>query len=190
MERRSAVLLLAGLVGAALLVSGCTQAPTPSPATPPPATPTPTPAVVAREPKRLEAKTTIEMGDMFFADSNGVKGGAFKVPAGKTVGIHIVNKGAIEHELMFGREVEIHEGAPHGYKTNLFKNVPADVFVYPSGKKVEVGTEGGVEEIELEPGADAWIRVKFPDSAKGEWEIGCFVPGHYEAGMKAKFVVE
>jgi len=30
----------------------------------------------------------------------------------------------------------------------------------------------------------------FTDDQKGQWELGCFQPGHYEAGMKAPFVVE
>jgi uncharacterized cupredoxin-like copper-binding protein len=27
------------------------------------------------------------------------------------------------------------------------------------------------------------------EEAQGEWEIGCFVPGHYEAGMHAPLLV-
>lgn len=169
--------LLIGLVGAC---ASPAEIPTPQPT----ATPAP------REPKKLEAKITIVMGEMFFANEQGVRGGPFRVPAGKKVGIHIVNKGVVEHEIMFGREVEYHEGYPHGYQHALFEEIPVDVFVYPSGEKVEVETEGMLEEIELEPGADVWLRVNFPSEAKGVWEIGCFVPGHYEAGMKAVFIVE
>lgn len=184
--KRSVFFLLAGFVAAALLVSGCTQSPA---ATPAPATPTPavtTPAPTPREPKRLEEKITIEMGEHFLADAKGVRGGPFKVSANKTVGIHVVNKGTVGHEVLFGREVKV----GGDYKTNLFENIPVDAFAYPSGKKIEVATEGKVAEVELEPGADVWLRVKFPESAKGEWEIGCFVEGHYEAGMKAKFIIE
>lgn len=176
--------LTALLIGTLLLVGlfiGCAKAgetPTPQSA----------PSTTAREPKRLETKINIVMGEMFFADEHGMKGGPFKVPAGKTVGIHIVNKGMMEHEIMFGRER--HEGEDHGYVASLFDDVPADVFVYPAGKKVEVETEGMIEEIELEPGADVWLRVKFPAETKGVWEIGCFITGHYEAGMKAVFIVE
>lgn len=113
------------------------------------------------------------------------------MPAGKTVGIYIVNKGVLEHEIMFGREMEMEEGKAHGYHHSLFEDIPVDVFVYPSGKKIEVETEGTLEEIELEAGAPGvWLRVKFPAEAKGVWEIGCFVPGHYEAGMKAQFIIE
>lgn len=166
---------------AAGLVVGCANV-VETPTTQPTATSAP------REPKRLEAKTTIVMDHMFFADEHGMKGGPFRVPAGKTVGINIVNKGMIEHEIMFGRELK--HGEDHGYAVSLFEHVAADVFVYPGGKKVEVETEGGLEEIELEAGAEVWIRVKFPEKFKGVWEIGCFIPGHYEAGMKAQFIIE
>jgi len=144
----------------------------------------------AREPKHLEVTVVIEMHDMFFTDANGVKTNTFRIPSGKTVGIHIVNKGAIEHEIMFGRKLVQEANVPDGYTVSLMENVPADVFVYPSGNKIEVETGGMVEEIELEPGADLWLRVNFPAEAKGTWEIGCFVPGHYEAGMKAVFIIE
>lgn len=43
----------------------------------PAVTPTPQPTPAPREPKRLEAKITIVMGEMFFADEQGVKGGSF-----------------------------------------------------------------------------------------------------------------
>ena len=36
------------------------------------------------------------------------------------MGIHVINKGAIEHEIMFGRKVKLHEGSPHGYNASLF----------------------------------------------------------------------
>lgn len=187
MRKRS--LVIAGLTGAVamLLAVACGTSGT---VVEPGESPTTTTTAAPREPKKLEAKTTIAMNEMFFADEHGMKGGPFRVPAGKTVGIHIVNKGQIEHEIMFGRKTTGHEGEDHGYGVSLFENVPADVFIYPSGKKVEVETEGALEEIELEPGADVWLRVKFPENLKGTWEIGCFVPGHYEAGMKALFIIE
>lgn len=178
-NRKGALFLILGaavLLSLALVVACGGSAPTSTPA--PPATP--------REPKGLEAKLTIVMGDFYFGSSEEARGGPFKVPAGKKVGLHIVNAGAIEHEIMLGRKVE----GSHGYHESLFERVAADIFVYPAGKKVEVETEAQFEELELEPGADAWVRVTFPVEARGEWEIGCFIPGHYEAGMKATLIVE
>ncbi len=42
----------------------------------------------------------------------------------------------------------------------------------------------------LEPGGSASLSFKVPDSNKGEWEIACFIPGHYEANMRGKIIVE
>jgi uncharacterized cupredoxin-like copper-binding protein len=175
---------LAGALAAIATMLAIACGPAAAPTTAPPA------PAIAREPSRLEARVTIEMGDFVFATDQGVKGGPFRVPAGKTVGIHIVNRDEIEHEVLFGRDVAYKEGLPDGYTVPLFGKVPADVFVYPSGKKVEAVTDGGLGELELEPGAEVWLRVNFPAELKGEWEIGCFVAGHYERGMKAKFIIE
>jgi uncharacterized cupredoxin-like copper-binding protein len=155
-----------------------------------------------REPKRLEQKITIDMGEttdgMFFATPEGQKGGPFTLPAGKTVGIRFVNNGKKLHEFLFGRTVlKTAEGKLDGYQVNLFENVAADLFVYypVSGKMAMVEIGGAAfEEIEVEPGTEVWMRMNFPAELKGEWEIACFVQepgekGHYEQGMKAKLII-
>ena len=151
-----------------------------------------------REPKRLEAKQTLDMGEtptaMFFATPDGVKGGTYKLPAGKTVGMHFVNKGEKLHEFMFGRTTKTEGGKLDGYEVNLFEKVSADLFVYANGKMVEIGG-ANFEEIEVEPGAEVWLRASFPPEMKGEWEIGCFVQepntkGHYDQGMHAKLIID
>ncbi|MDO8530794.1 MAG: hypothetical protein Q7T26_01295 [Dehalococcoidia bacterium] len=150
------------------------------------------------KPKRLETIVEIHMYDNYFADVNGQQNPTFKVSAGKTVGIHIHNEGKAEHELVVGRKVHMEEqeisgkkvAVPDGYETNLFEMVEADVFFYNQGVKAEVGG-AKFGELEFESGVkDAWIRVKIPETAKGTWEIGCFAPGHYEAGMKTTLIVE
>jgi len=42
----------------------------------------------------------------------------------------------------------------------------------------------------LQPGGNATLSFKVPDNRKGEWEIACFVPGHYEAKMKGKLIID
>ncbi|MEK7873548.1 MAG: hypothetical protein AAB502_06805, partial [Chloroflexota bacterium] len=108
-----------------------------------------------REPKRLEAKITIVMGEtkpsaMWFATAEGQQGGPFRLPAGKTVGLHFVNKGEKLHEFIIGRQVQLQAGKADGYQTNLFEKVAADVFVYQAGKMVEIGG-AAFEELELDP---------------------------------------
>lgn|GEM_PF-852840 len=42
----------------------------------------------------------------------------------------------------------------------------------------------------IEPGGSASLSFKVPDSSKGEWEFACFIPGHYEANMRGKIIIE
>ncbi len=141
------------------------------------------------QPKRLEAVIEIDMYEMYLGNPQGEKNPTFRLPAGKTVGIHIHNEGAIMHELMIGRKVK-HAGDEHGYEEALNKLVPSDLFFYYGQTKAEVG-DAEFGELEVEPGIrDIWIRMNIPPELKGEWELGCFVEGHYEAGMHARLIIE
>ncbi len=126
------------------------------------------------------------MHELYFANPKGEKNPTIKLPAGKTVGIHIHNEGTLLHEIAIGRTVK-----PDGdYEQNLTELVESDVFFYYGEAKAELGgaTYG---EVEVEPGVkDIWIRITVPANLKGEWEIGCFVEGHYAGGMHAKLVFE
>lgn len=156
------------------------------------------PSGASREPKDLQSRITVDMVEtasgMSFATSEGVLGGPFRVTSGQAVGLHLVNRGHETHEFMAGQRPRTMQGQTHGYEVNLFQQVAGDVFVYPSGIKVEVG-QGRFEEIEVGPGADVWIRANFPAAMKGEWEMGCFVQepdekSHYQQGMKATLIIE
>ena len=185
---RSRLALCVGLI-ATFALSGCTSEPSSKDSGEPKASADASPTAVAeREPKNLEAKLTIVMGEekplMFFSSEEGTRGGPFKLPSGKVVGIKVVNSGKLEHEIAFGRALSP-EGA---YTKNLFESQAVDLFVFKPVKMEVEDTLFG--EIEVEPGAVFWIRTTFPAELKGEWEIGCFVEGHYDAGMKATFVIE
>ncbi len=203
-------LLITATGVAALALAGCTQGATPKSAVAAPAEPksaVAAPAVVvhaagvqhAAQPKRLEVVVELDMRDMFFATPGGQAAPVIKVPSGKTVGLHLHNEGAAMHELVIGRKpVEFveHEvdgkkvSVPDGYTKALFKELDADAFFYYGEAKVELGG-ATFEEIEVEPGIrDIWLRLTFPPELRGEWEIGCFAPGHYEAGMHAALIVE
>ena len=140
-------------------------------------------------PKRLEAVIEIDMDEFSFANPQGKRNPTFILPSGKTVGIHIHNEGAIIHELMIGRKVKA-MGEEHGYEEMLTELVPSDLFFYYGNVKAEV-EDARFGELEIEAGVrDIWMRLNIPAELKGEWELGCFVPGHYEQGMKAKLIVE
>ncbi len=200
------------LTGGAVLVSACgsapaanaptaaaTAPPTAAPTAPPTAAPTvaPTPAkgqVIAHkagaahklQPKRLEAVVEIDMGDHYFANVEGQKNPTFTLPTGKTIGIHIHNEGTVVHEIVIGRKLK-----PGGdYEQTLTQLVESDVFFYYGEVKAEVG--GAMYgEIEMDEGLrDAWIRINVPANLKGEWELGCFTPEHYEKGMHTKLIFQ
>ncbi len=142
-------------------------------------------------PKRVEEIIEIDLREFAFASPDGRMNPAFTVPVGKTVGIHLHNEGALKHEMLVGRQVARNQdGAVDGYETSLFEAVVADAFFYYGEAKAELGG-AHFEEVELEPGIkDVWLRVQFPAELAGEWEIGCFVPGHYDAGMHATLIVQ
>ena len=48
----------------------------------------------------------------------------------------------------------------------------------------------GLRDLNMKPGQEVELEVIFPESARGDWEIGCFRPGHYDAGMRVPFIVE
>ena len=142
-------------------------------------------AAHTKQPKNLEAVIEIDMHELFFANPEGEQNPTFTLPAGKTVGIHIHNEGAIVHELAIGRNLE--QGA---YKEVLTELVPSDLFFYYGDAKAEI-EDAEFGEAEVEPGVrDTWIRMSIPAELSGEWEFGCFVEGHYDEGMHAKLIVE
>ncbi len=141
-------------------------------------------------PKRLEALIEIDMDEFAFATPDGLRNPTFTLPVGRTVGIHLHNHGKVAHELMIGRKLKTEDGVPHGYETNFFDDLETDIFFYYGEAKAEL--EGAhFEEIEVDPGiTDVWLRLQVPPELAGEWEIGCFIPGHYEAGMRATLIAE
>jgi uncharacterized cupredoxin-like copper-binding protein len=140
-------------------------------------------------PKRLEAVVEIDMYEFYFGNPQGEKNPVYRLPAGKTVGIHIHNEGAIVHEVMIGRTAKGADGG-HEYQELLTELVPSDLFFYYGNVKAEV-EDSVFGELEIEPGVkDIWLRMIIPAELKGEWELGCFVEGHYEQGMKAKLIIE
>jgi uncharacterized cupredoxin-like copper-binding protein len=139
----------------------------------------------ALQPKNLEAMIEIDMYEFYFANPQGEKNPTFRLPAGKTVGIHVHNEGAVVHELAIGRKL-----AQGEYQEVLTELVPSDLFFYYGAVKAEV-EDAKFGEMEVESGVrDIWIRMNIPAELKGEWELGCFVEGHYEQGMAAKLIIE
>lgn len=123
------------------------------------------------------------------------------LPAGEEVDLTIVNEGGKAHELMIGMPV----GSGPEWESDLFVRMEPEA-MHGEGYELE-GFEGMHEEeegeeeghaagemhgaeVEVEPGAEVTLRLHVPADAEGDWEMGCFLPQHYESGMKGTLVVE
>jgi len=130
------------------------------------------------------------MGEFFFQVEGLAAGEPLVVPAGQPIKLEIVNEGKLVHEAMFG----LHMNGDHGYMENFFEHmgVKAKLEMDAEGaaRAVELEIEG-LEEVELDPHMGVTLEFTVPESYAGQtFEIGCFIPGHYEAGMKLTLVVE
>ena len=95
------------------------------------------------------------------------------VPVGSTVRFDFVNEGAIEHEAMFGDAHQQEEFAELGDHSGDHGDAE--------------GHHGEIDAITLEAGGSGSVTVTFDEA--GEMMIGCHLPGHWDAGMSATFVV-
>lgn len=161
--------------------------------------------------RQAESNTVpITIGDLYF------KPDTIELKAGHEVKIELVNQGKIEHEFMVGRGVKMEkdEDESHNHEGNHEalegahkdqegnqgahegKRFETDFF---EGIEVVAQTENGAEfmyvpghgtMVMLKPEGKATLTFKTPSDRKGEWEMACFVPGHYEAKMRGKIIIK
>lgn len=136
-----------------------------------------------------------------------------RIPAGRPVTLVIRNVGRVAHEFMAGRDAEgddfrqdlfadLHvniepagmaaDHAEHadagqadaGHDHDAAPDAPADA-AHAHGGEHEHGTmvEAGAGEVFL-------MTFTLPEDRRGEWATGCFLPGHYDAGMHGTLIVE
>lgn len=124
---------------------------------------------------------TIEMTEYAFTPAT------LELKVGQQVTLNLVNKGALQHEIMFGREVVKTNNRPAGYQEDMF----AAGGVHPevtqsamSDEEVEEGHTGFM--VVLPIGAQATVTFEVTEGMVGDWEMGCFEQDgvHYDAGMK------
>jgi uncharacterized cupredoxin-like copper-binding protein len=129
---------------------------------------------VARAHGEEDAETMeIAMGELYFRVGEGEANAPITLEAGERHLIRLHNEGAAAHEIHFGRDPDLEERV---YRENLL------------GTEGEHG-EHGFLAVVLEPGEATTIMFVIPETKRGEWEIGCFMPGHYEGGQRAPLVV-
>lgn len=131
---------------------------------------------VAHEGHEVGAEPDVEiyLGEMYVRAADAEPGEPIHVEAGRLNLIRVTNEGEVEHELHFGRDGDPEPGL---YLENLF------------GLQGEHAAHGFLGVV-LAPGDSANLHVWIPADRTGEWEVGCFIPGHYQAGQKAPFIIE
>ncbi len=128
----------------------------------------------------------IDVGEMYFQLQGQDKNAPITLAAGTTYTLVFHNLGAVLHEIQFGRDPGTDSnGQPHDYQTLLFDGVESTVKA--AGAATVSDT---LAEIQLDKGASAELTFTLPATTTGDWEIGCFQPGHYQAGMHAPIVVQ
>lgn len=118
----------------------------------------------AADPKRAKRIVRIDMSDqMRFTPAE------VRVKAGETVRFVVANKGAVLHEMVLGTLDELKKHA------ELMKKFPGMEHDEPHMAHVDPGKAGDI----------GWRFTK-----AGTYWYGCLIPGHFEAGMIGKVIVE
>jgi plastocyanin len=124
---------------------------------------------------------------------------------GQQVTLNLVNDGALEHEIMFGRNMIMGDaGQPNGYETDMFMMANMQPTV-TFGEGMSEGMDMGEGEMGMTSGEHGGYMVSLPgmggqtaqmtftvtEDMVGEWEFGCFAQEgvHYEQGMHGTMMV-
>ena len=121
---------------------------------------------------------------------------------GERVELRIKNSGATEHEWQAGRGL-VNTPERQGFHADLFALLKPRVSgrefeaekvstARTSGTELSEGENGQRlnDEVDIQPGGEATLRFTVPASAKGRWEMGCLLPGHWESGMHGTIVID
>ena len=131
-----------------------------------------------------------------------------RIPAGREVTLIIRNEGRVSHEFMAGREPEgndfrqdlfggLHVNIEEVDRTEAGHAHQADAASHaehPEENADDAHTHGEGHEhgtmVEAKAGQTFVMTFTLPEDRRGEWTTGCFLPGHYEAGMHGTLIVE
>lgn len=105
----------------------------------------------------------VEMSEFRFSPET------LEVKAGETIRFRVRNAGRIEHEMVFGDAAELKEHAEQMRKQPMLAH-------------------HGSGGLTLKPGTSGEMTWTF--TSAGQFQVGCLIPGHYEAGMVGTVVVK
>ncbi len=136
----------------------------------------------------------IDMADHSFSPE------ALRIPAGRPVKLVFTNTGELEHEFMAGRTV-----GDGDFEVDLFAGLDVEIRTEEAadaGHGHDEATEDHDDAAEhhdnadghhvdgghgtmvlLEEGGRASMTFTLPVELRGEWEMACFITGHYRRGM-------
>lgn len=133
---------------------------------------------------------TVEMTEYAFNPDT------IEVSVGQEVTLDLVNLGALEHEIMFGRDVMMMDNRPSGYQQDMFEVGGVEPHVEMMAGEMsehEEEEEGHTGFMVLLPETNdrATLTFTVTEGMVGEWEMGCFEQEgvHYDAGMVGTFIV-
>ena len=116
------------------------------------------------DPARVDRAVEIDMSDaMRFAPAE------LHIKTGETIRFFVRNQGHLVHEMVIGPADRLAQHA------EMMRKMPAMAHVAPNMIQLKAGQRGGL----------VW-RFDRP----GKFEYACLLPGHREAGMKGRIVVE
>jgi uncharacterized cupredoxin-like copper-binding protein len=137
----------------------------------------------------VERTVTVRVGECYFQVDGQERNAPLELQAVMPYRVTFVNEGSMMHRVKLGRGVVVEEGVPFAYFENLFDGVPLRVSgVAGAGAAFRIDTSF-LTQIDLAPGAELVVTFTLPSTARGDWEIGCFITDHYENGHHAVLVV-
>ncbi len=116
----------------------------------------------------------ITMGESYFRVDEQEQNAPLTLEAGRMYMLALKNEGQVRHEIRFGRNL-LHEQQIYD----------EDLIGYGSEER---GAHGSFS-VMLRPRESCTLSLVIPVNRTGEWEFGCFMPGHYSFGQHAKLIV-
>jgi uncharacterized cupredoxin-like copper-binding protein len=117
-----------------------------------------------------------------------------QLKVGEQVELIIRNVGQVSHDWMAGSGL-VNTTEEKGFR----KDVVALLKATETGRQYAMERAGMASKadsikrissgFEIDPGGEVTLRFTVPANAKGEWQMGCLMTGHYESGMKGTLVI-
>ncbi len=116
-----------------------------------------------------------------------------ELQVGQQVTLVLTNQGALEHELLIGRQVVMEEGRPSGFEVDFFETGGVEPVMTGGTADMPEGQHemhGGFMVV-VPVGGEATVTFTVTEEMLGEWEMGCFLLEgiHYQSGMVGALTV-